>query len=279
MAGSAGNTGNNEPESSDSLKAFGAIVKVFRERAGLTQEELAPLLQYSVQTLASIEQGRRFPQKEFVEKAEEVLDAFGVLRAAARHLARRPGLAAWFRQWAGLEEQAISLNTYECRVIPGLLQTEAYARAVFQSRVPLLDDQQIDAQLTARQERQRLLRDRPNTAFSFIVEEALFLRRTGGANVTRDLIDHVLECSQLRNVEIQIVPLVQETHAGLDGPMQLLETPDNQWFGYAEGQRSGQLICDRKEVSVLLMRYAKLRSQAPTPEDSMSLLKQIRGAL
>ncbi|MEU5645752.1 helix-turn-helix domain-containing protein [Streptomyces milbemycinicus] len=275
----AGSAGNNEPESSDSHKAFGAIVKVFRERAGLTQEELAPLLQYSVQTLASIEQGRRFPQTEFVERAEEVLDAFGVLRAAARHLARRPGLAAWFRQWAGLEEQAISLNTYECRVVPGLLQTEAYARAVFQSRVPLLADQQIEAQLTARQERQRLLRDRPNTAFSFIVEEALFLRRTGGAEVTRQLVEHLLECAELRNVEIQIMPLRQENHAGLEGPMRLLETPDHQWFGYTEGQRSGHLICDRKDVSVLQMRYAKLRSQAPTPEDSVSLLKQIRGAL
>jgi transcriptional regulator with XRE-family HTH domain len=267
------------PESSDSLKAFGAVVKVFRERAGLTQEELAPLVQYSPQSVASIEQGRRFPQPDFIERAEEALDAFGTLRAAARHLARRPGLAAWFRQWAGLEEEAISLCMYECRAVPGLLQTEAYARAVFHSGLPPLADEQIEAQLTARQERQRLLRERPNTAFSFIVEEALFLRRTGGVGVIRELIDHLLECARLRNIEIQIMPLVREEHAGLSGPIRLLETPDNQWFGYAEGQRSGLLISDRKEVSVLQMRYAKLRSRALTPEDSASLLEQIRGVL
>lgn len=276
MADNAGS--NNEPESTESLKMFGAIVKVFRERAGYTQEQLAPLLRYSVQTLASIEQGRRFPQREYVDRSEDVLDAFGVLRAAAKNLVRKPGLAAWFKQWAALEELAISLCTYECRVVPGLLQTEAYARAVFLERVPPLADEQIEIQLTARQERQRLLRDRPNTAFSFIVEEALFRRCTGGADTTRQLIDHVLECAKLRNVQIQIMPLVQAHHAGLDGPLQLLETPDNEWFGYVEGQRGSLLICDRKDVSVLQMRYAKLRSQALTPEDSVSLLKEIRGA-
>jgi len=269
----------DEPESSDSLKAFGSVLKVFRERAGLTQEELVPLVRYSLQTVASIEQGRRFPPKDFIDRAEDALDAFGALRAPAKHLARRPGLAAWFRQWAELEQEAVSLNTYECRVIPGLLQTEAYARAVFHCRVPPLDDQQIEAQLVARLERQRLLRERPNTAFSFILEEVLFLRRTGGVEVTRGLIDNVLELAQLRNVEIQIMPLVREDHAGLDGSMQLLETPDNQTFGYSEGQRTGQLITDRQDVSVLRMRYARLRSQALTPEDSVSLLTRIRGAL
>ncbi|MET7932804.1 helix-turn-helix transcriptional regulator [Streptomyces sp. NPDC005322] len=275
----ADSANTNEPESSDSLRAFGAVVKVFRERAGLTQEELAPLVRYSPQTVASIEQGRRFPQQDFVDRAEDVLEAFGVLRAAAKYLARRKGLASWFRQWAELEEQAISLCTYECRVVPGLLQTEAYARAVFHNRVPPLADEQIETQLAARQERQRLLRDRPNTAFSFIMEEALFRRRTGGVGTMRELIGHVLECAELRNVELQILPLEQEHHAGLEGSMQLLESPDHRWLGYCEVQRSGQLISDRKEVSVLQMRYAKLRSQALTAEDSASLLKQIQGAL
>jgi transcriptional regulator with XRE-family HTH domain len=279
MADSTGSSNNTAPETSDSLKTFGAVVKVFRERAGYTQEQLAPLLRYSVQTLASIEQGRRFPQREYVERAEEILEAFGVLRAAAKYLVRKPGLAAWFRQWAALEELAISICMYECRAIPGLLQTEAYARAVFNSVVPPLSDEQIEVQLVARQERQRLLRERPNTAFSFIVEEALIRRGTGGVDVTRELIDHLVEYASLRNIELQIMPLNREEHAGLDGPIQLLETQDNEWFGYTEGQRGGSLICDRKEVSVLQMRYAKLRSQALTTEDSVSLLKQIRGAL
>jgi transcriptional regulator with XRE-family HTH domain len=274
-------TGNNnsEPEPSESLQTFGAVLQGFREHAGFTQEELAPKLKFSVHFLASVEQGRRMPPDDLVEAAERELNAYGIIRKAARKLGRQPGLAAWFRKWAGLEETAISLYTYECRLIPGLLQTEAYARTLFEEQIPLLGDEQIEVQLAARQERQQLLRERQTTAFSFILEEHLFQRRTGGVEAHRELIDHVLDLGSLRNVEIQIMPLSRGVHAAMGGPIQLLETPENQWFGYCEGQRGGRLITDRKEISVLQMRYAKLRSQALTPEDSVSLLKQLRGAL
>ncbi|MFI1307826.1 helix-turn-helix domain-containing protein [Streptomyces sioyaensis] len=274
-----GGTGSGEPESTDSLKTFGAVVKAFRERAGLTQEGLAPLVRFSPQTVASIEQGRRLPPPDFIERAEEALDAFGVLRAAAIHLARKPGIAAWFRQWAALEEQAVSLCTYECRVVPGLLQTKAYARAVILSVPPPPEEEQVEQRVSARLARQQLLHRSPPIAFSFIIEQALIERHTGGIEVTKELIHSLLRCSELWNVELQIMPLQQPQHAGLDGPIQLLETPKNQWLGYSEGQKTGQLISGPKEVSVLLQRYAKMRSQALSPEDSASLLKRMRGAL
>ncbi|GAA2246151.1 transcriptional regulator [Streptomyces ruber] len=274
-----GGCGGGEPEVSDSLRTFGEVVKGFRRRAGLTQEQFAPRVRYSVPTVASIEQGRRFPPPDFVERAEEILDAFGVLRGAARHLSRQPGLASWFRQWARLEAEAVNLHTYECRLIPGLLQTEAYARTLFVNQLPPLGDDQIEAQWVARAERQRLLRERPNTAFSFILEEHLFLRRTGGVEVTRQLIDHVLALAEARNVEVQVMPQVQEDHAGLHGPVRLLETPENRWFGYCEGQESGQFITSSKVVSTLQMRYARMRSQALSLGDSLGLLHRMRGAL
>lgn len=135
--GTGGTTGTDgEPETSDGLKAFGEVVKTFRKRSRLTQEEFAPRVRYSVPTVASIEQGRRFPPPAFVDRADELLDAFGVIKAAAKHLSRQRGLAKWFRHWAQLEADATTLYTYECRLIPGLLQTEAYARAVFVDQLP-----------------------------------------------------------------------------------------------------------------------------------------------
>ncbi|MER7693151.1 helix-turn-helix transcriptional regulator [Streptomyces sp. NPDC097610] len=273
------NSTANEPEPSDSLKTFGLVHKACRKRAGLTQEEFAPLVGYQPSTVASIEQGRRLPPRAYVERAEEVLDGFGVLRAAAKYATRQPGLASWFREWAELEEQAISLYTFENRLVPGLLQTEGYARTLFNERVPVLTDAQIEAQVAAREDRQRLLIERPNTVFSFIVEEYVIQRGTGGRNVTRELIDHILVLTELRNVELQLLPVALGVHAGLAGPIQLLETPENEWFGYCEGQRSGQFVTDPKSISVLHMRYAKLRSQALTPDDSRSLLERMRGAL
>ncbi|MFF2223944.1 Scr1 family TA system antitoxin-like transcriptional regulator [Streptomyces globisporus] len=267
-----------EPEPQYSLKMFGEVVKTFRKRARLTQEQFAPLVGYSPETVASVEQGRRLPPPDFAERADSILDAFGVILAAAKHLTRRKGLASWFRQWAELELSALSLYTYECRLIPGLLQTAAYARTLFADQLPPLADEQIEAQLAARLERQRLLRERPNTAFSFILEEHLFLRDLGGREVTRELLDHILDLSELRNVDIQIMPLVRHHHAGLGGPVQLLETPDHQWFGYLEGQAHGQFVSDPKAISVIQMRCASMRSQALSLDDSQSLMRQMRGA-
>ncbi|UIX34892.1 helix-turn-helix domain-containing protein [Streptomyces sp. GQFP] len=276
--GAWGTTGG-EPESSDSLRTFGAVVQALREHMGMTRKELAQAVQFSEHTVASVELGRRMPDPVFVDRADVALGNTGALRKAAEHLNRQPGLAAWFRRWALLEAKAISLCTYDCRMVPGLLQTKAYVLALSADQLPPLDDAEIEERWDARIKRQQLLTERPNTAFSFILEEHVFLRRTGGVDVTRELIDHVLDLSQLRNIEVQIMPLVQESHSGLQGPIRLLETPENRWYAYSEGQESGQLISDPKVVSVLQRRYARMRSQALTFQDSVSLLERMRGEL
>ncbi|MFI0709470.1 multiprotein-bridging factor 1 family protein [Streptomyces inhibens] len=92
--------GCGEPEPSDSLRTFGAVYQGFRENAGFTQESLAPEIRYSSHYVGSVEQGRRLPSKKFIDRSEEVLDARGVLRKAAKRLSRQRGLASWFREWA-----------------------------------------------------------------------------------------------------------------------------------------------------------------------------------
>jgi transcriptional regulator with XRE-family HTH domain len=278
--GGDGNT-NSEPELSDSLKTFGAVLKALREESGLTQEEFAPRVRYSAAYVAKFEQGRRFPPADLPARAEEVLGpvAGKVLQAAAKSLSRRAGLASWFLQWAGIEEEAISLYAYECRAVPGLLQPEPYIRAVFDRRLPPVTEERLEREVAARLDRQQLIAQRPNTAFSFVIEQALLERRMGGSDVTRHLIDHLLEVGARRNVEIQLMPLRQEDHAGTDGQMYLAETPNHEWIGYTEGQRSSTLISAPNDVSVLLQRYGKLRSQALDCRATVSLLEQMRGAL
>lgn len=270
---------SGEPESSDSLRTFGAVVQGLREHHGLSREELGDVVGFSKHTVASVELGRRMPDEEFVEAAELVLGNTGALRKAAGFVERQAGLASWFQRWARLEQTAITLYTYECRMIPGLLQPESYARALMTERLPPLSDEEIEDNWAARAKRQRLLPERQNTAFSFIIDEHVLRRRTGGTEIARVTVDHLLEIGQLRNVEIQVMPTVQESHAGIAGPVQLLETPKNKWFAYCEGQRGGLLVSDPKEISILHMRYARMRSQALRPEDSTGLLRQMRGDL
>ncbi|MFJ9714459.1 helix-turn-helix domain-containing protein [Streptomyces sp. NPDC101213] len=269
-----------EPHPSDSLRTFGAFVQALREHAGLSRTDLGARVQYSKHTVESVELGRRMPDETFVERAEEALGNTGALRKAARHLTRgEAGLAAWFRRWARLEREAVSLCTYECRLVPGLLQSEGYARAVFEGTIPLRTDEELEVQLAARMERQTMMRERPTVPFSFIVEEHVFRRRFGDAEAMRELVDHVLERSAPRNVTLQVVPVEARLHACLDGPLQILETSEGRRLGYSEGQKNGRLISDAKEVTVLCQRYDTLRSQALNPTESRDLLERLRGEL
>ncbi|WP_406462632.1 helix-turn-helix transcriptional regulator [Streptomyces sp. NBC_00111] len=279
--GTGGGASGGEPELSDSLKTFGAVLKALRDEAGLTQEQFARRVQYSVAYIAKIEQGKRFPPRELLDRSEEALGATAarVLVAAAKSLTRKVGLASWFLQWAAIEEEAITLFSYESSVIPGLLQPEAYIRALFDRRLPPLTEEQFEHQVTARLERQRLLVERPNTTFSFIIEQGLLERRMGGNQVTLTLLDHLLAVGRLRNVEIQAMPLIQEDHSGFEGPLSLAETTDNRWVGYVEAHDSSMLISDPKAASAMLQRYGKMRSQALSHQATASLLEQMRGAL
>lgn len=269
-----------EPDPSDSLRTFGAVVQALRENAGLSRIDFAGRVRFSKHTVESVELGRRMPDQTFVERAEEATGNTGALRKAARHLTRgEPGLAAWFRRWARLEKEAVSLCTYECRLVPGLLQSEGYARAAFDNSVPPLSDEQMEAQVVARKRRQELTRERPNTSFSFVLEEHILRRCLGGVEVRAEQLQHILSLAALRNVTVQVMPVVSVCHAGLDGPLALLETADGRRLAYSEGQKNGRLIANVTEASVLHQRYATLRSQALNPLESVGLLERIRGEL
>ena len=275
------NGANTEPELSDGLKTFGAVLKALREESGLTQEEFATRVRYSAAYIAKIEQGKRFPPGDLPGRAEGVLGpgAARVLRAAAKSLTRRAGLASWFHQWAGIEEEAVSLYAYECRAVPGLLQPDDYIRAIFERQIPPLSEEQFEQQVMARQERQRLLHERPNTSFSFLVEQAVLERQLGGVEVARGVLGNLLEHGRRRNVEILVMPLRQHDHSGVDGPMYLAERSDHQWVGYVEGHDSSTLITQPKLVSSMLQRYGKMRSQALSHTATADLLTEMQGAL
>ncbi|MFF9365543.1 helix-turn-helix domain-containing protein [Streptomyces griseoluteus] len=268
-------------EASGSLKMFGAVLKSLRDQGGLTQEEFGLQVQYSAPYVAKIEQGKRFPPADLPARVAGVLgeDAAKVLTAAAKTLTRRSGLATWFQQWAGIEEEAISLWAYECRVIPGLLQPEGYIRAVFDQQIPPLSEEQFERQVAARLERQRILDERPNTAFSFLIEEAVLKRGLGGVEVTRDVVRNLLEQGSRRNVEILLMPLQQVDHCGVDGQMYLAERDSHQWVGYIEGHECSTLLTQPKLVSSMLQRYGKMRSQALSHLATANVLRDVQGAL
>lgn len=257
---------------------YGKLLKLFRENARLTQEELAERISYSHESVASVEQGRRPAKAPFTAAAERVLEAGGALQVLQEDVdfAKLP---AFFRDFVLIEMEAVSRSSYDPQLIPGLLQTEDYARTVFEGRCPPLEDEVVEQHVDARLNRQRLLTKRPAVNFSFVIDEAALRNPLGTPETMRHQIDHLLTQGRLRNVEIQVMPLGRGFHPGLNGPMVLIETGEHQHFGYFESQGIGHVVCDRAHVSSFSLRYGKLRSMALNIRESTAFIEQLAGEL
>ncbi|MCC2266291.1 helix-turn-helix domain-containing protein [Streptomyces sp. CT1-17] len=260
------------------LRVFGRQLKRFRLRAGLDRADFGARAGYSPSTIASYEQGRRVPPPLFIDAADGLLDAGGVLQEMKEEVARAQ-YPAFFRDAARLESEAAELHVYDTHVIKGLLQTEEYARAVFTMRRPLLGEETIEQRVSARMLRQAIFSRWPAPLMSFVIEEAALRRPIGGAAIHRGQLDQILITGQNRNVEIQVMPLEREEHAGLAGPFTLIETKAGQRIAYAEVQKSSSLYTDRTPVRELEAQYGIIRAQALTPRESTAFIEGLLGEL
>lgn len=268
-----------QPEYEDGtgmLCVFGRQLKLFRERAGMDRVRFGSLTGYSASTIASFEQGRRVPPPKFIDQADEVLGAGGVLSASKEEVARAQ-YPAFFRDAAKLEAEAVVLHVYATQAMPGLLQSEEYARAVFAMWLPQLDEEIIEQRLAARLARQQIFDRRPAPHLSFVVEEAVLLRPLGGRAVWRVQLEQLLLVAEKRNVEIQVMPLSRQEHAGLAGPFTLMEMKDGRRIAYAEVQGDSRVHTEREKVRELERTYGTLRAQAHTPAESRALIEKLLG--
>lgn len=258
------------------LCVFGRQLKLFRERAGMDRAKLGSLTGYSASTIASFEQGRRIPPPKFIDQADEVLGGGGVLSASKEEVARAQ-YPAFFRDAAKLEAEAVVLHVYATQAVPGLLQTQEYARAVFTMWRPELDEEVVEQRLTARLARQEIFSRRPAPHLSFVIEEAVLLRPLGGEAVWRGQLEHLMLIAEKRNVEIQVMPLSRQEHAGLAGPFTLMEMKDGRRIAYAEVQGDSRVHTERQRVRELERTYGTLRAQAHTPAESRALIEKLLG--
>lgn len=184
---------------------------------------------------------------------------------------------AYFRDAARLEARATALNVYAVFAVPGLLQTEDYARAVFQMQRPLLPDEVIEQRLEARMARQEIFNRRPAPLVSFVIEEAVLRRPIGGRKALRGTLEQILLIGQMRNVEVQVMPTEREDNAALGGPFTLIDADKGRRIAYAEVQDDSRLYTDAPRVRELEARYGILRSQALTPSESSAFIVQLMG--
>ena len=267
---------------SELFSMLGKMLKVLREKAGLTQKEFGALVAYGPDLISALERGVRIPRPEFLEKADELLGAGGLLRAtipdvkraATRARTRHP---EWYRSYAQLEAEAVSLHYYANQGVPGLLQTEHYARAVFTQRHPPLDEVTIEKRVADRLSRQQIFEQWPTPEFSFVMEEVVIQRPIGGAAVHEEQLRRLLRIGQMRTVQLQVMPTSREEHPSLGGSFTLLTPKGREQVVYMESQGYPRLITDREEVRILAGRYGIIRAQALTPRESLALIEKMLG--
>ncbi|MEU1417737.1 helix-turn-helix transcriptional regulator [Streptomyces sp. NPDC005731] len=259
------------------MKMLGVQLGTARRAAGLTQRALGERLMLDEETIASIEQGRRPLKPDLAASLDELLGTKGMLSAGVANLPEIDQFPMWAELYAQHEREAISLSWYDALVVPGLLQTEAYARALLAGRVPPYEDDELETKLAARIGRQELLHRKVPPTLSFVVWEPALRTPTGGRETHHEQLRHLREQSRLPGLSLQVLPLDRTSHAGDAGSFTLLETADHQHLAYAESQRGSQWVSDPNEVSILARKYAMLRTQALTIEDSRSLLGRLLG--
>ncbi|WP_327119874.1 helix-turn-helix domain-containing protein [Streptomyces sp. NBC_01341] len=272
----------SDEAASDLFRVVGRQIRLLRERADLTQRELGERLGYSEDLIRSLERGRRTAQPEFLDAADELLGAGGLLRAAKEDVTRAKARArvkhpAWFRDYARLEADAVEISFFSTLTYPGLLQTEGYARTTFMSRQPLLDEATIEQRVSARLARQETLTRWPSPMVSAVIDESVLRRSVGGHEVRAAQLEHMQHLARLRSTTIQVLPMACEDHPALEGPFILLTPKGGQQLAYLEVQSTNRLVTDAEEVRILAARYGSIRGQALSPGESLALIEELAG--
>ncbi|MFI6230506.1 Scr1 family TA system antitoxin-like transcriptional regulator [Micromonospora echinospora] len=180
----------------------------------------------------------------------------------------------WFRPWQEIEREAVSLRSYESMVLPGLLQTEAYARAVLAGG-GLLARGEVERHLATRLARQGILaRDDP-PQFTAVIDEAVLRRPVGGRETMREQLSTLVTACAAPHVRVHVVPSTVGAYAGLNGPFVVAQSPDHRLAGYLDNQLQGHVVSEADELAAILAAWENVRGEALSHWQSVDLITEV----
>jgi hypothetical protein len=258
------------------ITTVGRQLKLRREAVGMRAGEFGAAVGYGEDLVYKIEGGKRIPRREYLDKADEVLRADGLVSAAWEDV-KRVRYPRKVRELAKLEAQAVEIGIYESNGINGLLQIPGHARALFEAMQPPYSPDEVERMVGARVARASIFERSPAPALSFVLEEAALRRPMGGTMVWRQQLERLLEVGRLHNVVLQVMPLNCETHSGMDGKIELLKFADGSAVGRSDGAFNGRPTSEPKHLRILELRYGTIRAQALSPRESLVFIDQLLG--
>ncbi|GAA4628728.1 helix-turn-helix transcriptional regulator [Actinoallomurus vinaceus] len=255
---------------------FGAEIRRLRERNDWTLDELAHKLGWALSTVASVETARRNPPDGFPERADTLFALPDMLTRLAEFVRSAP---RWFEHYIELESQANKISIWANSLIPGLFQTEAYARAIIRAAQPLADEAAVEAGVADRLRRQSILHRPDPPSIWVVLHETAVKQPVGDIETMRKQLKQLVEFARLPFVHIQVLPMATGELAGVAGPFSMFEFSDQPQVAFAEGRRIGRLISEPEELREVVLAYDQLRAAALPPEASIGMIVGAMGQI
>ncbi|MFH8288434.1 helix-turn-helix domain-containing protein [Streptomyces sp. NPDC018059] len=252
---------------------FGTELKRRREDAGLTQSALGTRVFVSGGYVGQFEQAIRKPQLDVAQRIDEVLQTGGFFERMCRKLIDDKRYADYFAAVVELEALATRICEFAPTLIPGLLQTAEYARAVTLAVNPFVTDEYVEEKVAARLERAQILKDAARPEYWVVLHENVLYIPVGGPAVMAAQLDHVAALMRERHVLVMVLPYEAGAHAGMGGMLKLMEFEDAPPTAYTETEYSGTLVDEPAVVKRAQRTYDLIRGAAMSPEASLALVE------
>ncbi|WP_346537575.1 helix-turn-helix transcriptional regulator [Micromonospora sp. DPT] len=249
-------------------------LKAARAGAEVSQEGLAALIKWSPSTVAAIETGRRRPTMEFAVAADQALGTGGLLAGLLREHEGNSS-PSWFELWPGHEERSVRLRHFEPCLIPGLLQTEEYARAIF-SAGGLYRTDRVEELLRLRMSRQRLLSRTEPPECVFVIDESALRRSIGGPAAMDRQFGRLLEAAELPHVRLHVLPLDVGAHVSLGGGFVIAELPGNDHLLCLDNAARGQIADYPEWIGLVQRKWEHLLGEALSQRASLDLINKLK---
>ncbi|MES4902374.1 MULTISPECIES: helix-turn-helix transcriptional regulator [unclassified Streptomyces] len=257
---------------------FGSEMRRLREAAGMSLEALARVTSFSKSSLARFETAESMIPPELPSILDAAFGTDGIFEKLYA-LARKEIHPDQFRRRMELEARARIIREYACQIVPGLVQTEGYARAQFEKHNPKATPNEIDELWSARASRQVLLQADPAPDLFYILDEAVIRRHFGGPAVMRAQLARLIDLTETPTTVVQVLPFEHGGHALVGGTLTLMTLDSGSQVAYEESITTGTLLEGNEAVAFLQRSYDLLTAHALSPGDSAALIQSTMEAL
>ncbi|MEU2738951.1 helix-turn-helix transcriptional regulator [Streptomyces sp. NPDC007095] len=261
-------------EGQPGLAALGRTLRYLREKAGKSLGQLAGETAYDKSYLSRLEAGKRLSKMAVMEDLDGYYGS-GDLLVQLWKVARHDAFKDKYKEFMRLEAAALTMDKFTLGV-PGLLQTEEFAREVLSGpQATAESDEAVEEQVAARLGRQLLLRRDPAPHVRFIIDEYAFRRPSATAKTWDDQLLHIEAVAMWRNVVLQVLPFAAGVHYLVEGSLTVLWQKDGSAVAYKEGNGGGELVDDPEDVLRHRLSYDRLRDMALPPSDSLTFIRGV----